>query len=357
MADDVPIALGVLDQSPIASGRSAADALAETLELAQLAERLGYVRYWLAEHHNTSGLAGSAPEVLIARVASATERIRVGSGGVMLSHYSPLKVAESFRVLHALFPGRIDLGIGRAPGSDRRTAVALSMGMPLPIERFPEQLRDLAGFLNDALPEGHPDQGIRAMPRGPGAPEIWLLGSSGQSAAYAAHFGFAFSFAHFINPEDGVAVMEGFRRYFRPSEYEAEPRGSVAVRVICADTEAEAQHHASSYALMRLRMERGQLGPVPSVEEALAYPYSPLERERLGELTGRAIVGTPEVVKPRLEQMAADYGVRELVIVTVCHDAAARRRSYELLAEAFGLGSGQGLGVGSGEQRAACPAQ
>ncbi len=356
MAEDGPIALSVLDQSPIASGRSAADALAETLELARLAERLGYARYWLAEHHNTGGLAGTAPEVLIARVASVTERIRVGSGGVMLSHYSPLKVAEAFRVLHTLFPGRIDLGVGRAPGSDRRTALALSTGMPMPLERFPEQLRDLAGFLTDGLPEGHPDRGIRAMPQGPGAPEIWLLGSSAQSAAYAAHFGFAFSFAHFINPDDGIQVMEGYRRYFRPSGCEAEPRGSVAVRVMCADTDEEARLHASSFALMRLRMERGQIGPVPSVEEAQAYPYSPLERERLAEIVGRAVVGDPLSVKARLEQMAADFGVRELVIVTVCHDAAARRRSYELLAEAFrsrelgvGVRGGAPVGGHSGE--------
>src|SRR5919199_1251221 len=198
-AEGPAIALSVLDQSPVGSGRTARDAFAETLELAQLAERLGYRRYWLAEHHNTGALAGSAPEVMITRVASVTSRIRVGSSGVMLSHYSPLKVAETFRVLETLFPGRIDLGLGRAPGSDSRTAFALAQGQPRQIERFPEQLTELAAFLHDALPEGHPYHGVRAMPEAPGVPEIWLLGSSGQSAAYAAALGFAFSFAHFIN--------------------------------------------------------------------------------------------------------------------------------------------------------------
>src|SRR4051812_613314 len=255
------IALSVLDQSPIGSGRSASDALAETVALAQLADRLGYRRYWLAEHHNTLSLAGSAPEVLISRVASATSRIRVGSGGVMLSHYSALKVAETFRVLHALFPGRIDLGIGRAPGSDRRTAYALAQGQPLPIERFPEQLRDLADFLYDTLPEEHPFQGVHATPQAPGTPEIWLLGSSGQSAAYAAHFGFAFSFAHFINPYGSAQVLAAYRQAFRPSPALAAPRGSLAVRVLCAESDAEAQRLSASFALMRLRMERGERGP------------------------------------------------------------------------------------------------
>src|SRR5688500_2504158 len=205
--------LSVLDQSPISAGRTARDAFDETVALAQLAERCGYTRYWLAEHHNTTALAGSAPEVMIARVAGATERLRVGSGGVMLQHYSPLKVAETFRVLSTLFPGRIDLGIGRAPGSDQRAAVALAQGQPTPIERFPEQLQDLAAFLHDDVPADHPFRGVRATPEPPpapegegraDAPEIWLLGSSDQSAAYAARFGFAFSYAHFINPHGKI---------------------------------------------------------------------------------------------------------------------------------------------------------
>jgi len=332
------IALSVLDQSPIPSGATPAEAIQQTIALAQLAERLGYRRYWLAEHHNTGSLAGSTPEILVARVAAATAAIRVGSGGVMLSHYSPLKVAENFRMLHALFPGRIDLGIGRAPGSDGRTAVALARGAPASIERFPEQLQELAGFLHDALPPDHPYAGVHATPLGPGAPEMWLLGSSDQSAAYAAHYGYAFSFAHFINPQDAAAVLAGYRDWFRPAFELKEPRASVAVRVLCAETNAEAQRLAASFALMRLRMERGELGPVPSVEEALAYPYSDWERSRLAAISGRAVVGDQATVKAALERLAAEYRVDEIVVVTIVHDPRARQRSYELLAAAFGLG-------------------
>jgi luciferase family oxidoreductase group 1 len=348
--DDAVITLSVLDQSPVGAGRTARDALEETVQLAQLAERLGYRRYWLAEHHNTLSLAGSAPEVLIARVASVTERIRVGSGGVMLSHYSPLKVAETFRVLHALFPGRIDLGIGRAPGSDQRTAMALSQGQPMPIERFPEQLRDLEAFLADRLPDDHPYRGVRALPAPPSGvdgPELWLLGSSGQSAAYAAYFGFAFSFAHFINPHDGEAVLDGYRDAFRPSPARGAPRASLAVRALCAETDDEARRLASSFLLGRLRMERGERSPLPAVEEALAYPYTPMERQRLQAILDGMVVGSPERAKAELQQLAVAHGVDELVLVTICHDPLARQRSYELLAGAFELTRTTGMLRGS----------
>jgi luciferase family oxidoreductase group 1 len=336
--DDSPrLALSVLDQSPIGSGRTSQDALQETLDLARLAERLGYTRYWVAEHHNSGSLAGSAPEILITRIASVTSSIRVGSGGVMLSHYSPLKVAETFRVLHTLFPGRIDLGLGRAPGSDGVTAYALAQGRPMPIERFPEQLRDLDAYLHDAVPADHPFPGVRALPQGSGAPEIWLLGSSGQSAAYAAYFGFAFSFAHFINQVGSTEVLAGYRAAFRPSARLAAPRASLAVRVLCADTEEEALRLNSSFALSRLRMGRNHRGPVPTVEEALAYPYTEAERAEIAQITRRAVVGDPVQVKARLEQMAAEHEANELVMVTICHDPMARQRSYELLAEAFAL--------------------
>lgn len=333
----LPIALSVLDQSPISSGRTARDAIEETLALAQHAERLGYRRYWLAEHHNTSGLAGSAPEILIARVASLTSQIRVGSGGVMLSHYSPLKVAETFRVLHALFPGRIDLGIGRAPGSDGRTAVALAQGNPRSIERFPDQLDELVSFLSDSVPDSHPYHGVHAMPLGPGAPEIWLLGSSGQSAAYAARFGFAFSFAHFINAFGSTDVLDEYRLAFQPSPALALPRASLAVRVLCAETDLDAWRLSASFGLARLRMERGERGPVPSLKEALAYPYTEDEKTRVEKIMSGVMVGSPETVKMRLERMAAANSVDELVVVTICHDPTARLRSYELLAETFGL--------------------
>ena len=336
--------LSVLDQSPISAGRTARDAFDETVALARLAERLGYTRYWLAEHHNTTALAGSAPEVLIARVAGATETLRVGSGGVMLQHYSPLKVAETFRVLATLFPGRIDLGIGRSPGSDQRAAIALAQGHPMPIERFPDQLRDLASFLHDDVPADHPFRGVRALPEPPAAseqqakpdaPEIWLLGSSDQSAAYAARLGFAFSFAHFINPHGSLAVLHEYRDSFSPSPYLPEPRASLAVRVICAETDEEAQRLSSSFALARLHFHRGRLIPLPTVEEALAYPYDEVERAQMEQVMSGVFIGSPESLKPRLEQMALAHGVDELVVITLIHGAAERRRSYELLAEAL----------------------
>jgi luciferase family oxidoreductase group 1 len=334
---DSAVALSVLDQSPIPSGSTAVDALQHTIELAQLVDRLGYRRYWLAEHHNTSSLAGSAPEILIARVAAATSTIRVGSGGVMLAHYSPLKVAENFRLLQALFPGRIDLGIGRAPGSDGRTAFALAQGRPTSIDLFPEQLRDLAAFLYDALPDEHPYQGVRAMPQAPGTPDIWLLGSSDVSAVYAGYFGFAFSFAHFIHAQGSRQAMDEYRRRFQPRFGLEAPRASLAVRVLCADTDDEAQRLAASFALMRLRMEKGQRGPVPSLEEAEAYPYTAEERARIPGILANGVVGAPEQAKVQLEQLASEHGVDELVLVTICHAPRARRRSYELLAEVFGL--------------------
>jgi luciferase family oxidoreductase group 1 len=330
--------LGILDQSPIVAGGTPAQAIAETLALARHADRLGYTRYWLAEHHSSTGLAGPAPEIMIARVAAETRRIRVGSGGVMLSHYSALKVAETFRVLETLSPGRIDLGIGRAPGSDQWTARALQHGPgALGIEHFPSQIGLLMGFLADDLPADHPFASIHAMPTGATVPEVWLLGSSDESAAYAAHFGCAFSFAHFINGEGGIAAMAAYRSDFQPSPRLAAPLGSVGVFVLCAETEEEARVVASSRDLSRLRRERGILGPVPSVAEALAYRYSDRELAWLDYHRRRQLVGTPAQVKQGLIALAAEYGVAELVILSICHEFAKRVRSYELLAAAFEL--------------------
>lgn len=330
--------LGVLDQSPVRSGGSPADAVRETLALAEAADALGYHRYWLAEHHSTAGLAGSCPEVLIGQVAARTRRLRVGSGGVMLSHYSPLKVAECFRMLETLFPGRIDLGIGRAPGSDQRTARALALGPGAAgLEHFPAQVADVLGFLHGALPAGHPFAGVEAMPAGPTAPEVWLLGSSDESAAIAARLGTAFAFAHFINADGGEEVARAYRRDFRPSPWLGAPRTGVAVFAVCADTEEQAERLALSRDLFVVRLYTGRPGPYPSVEEALRHPYS--DRERLIALHARqrTVAGMPEQVKARLLSLGAAYGADELVIVTITHDPAARLRSYALLAEAFGL--------------------
>ncbi len=330
--------LSVLDQSPIRSGGTPAQAIAETVRLAEACERLGYHRYWLAEHHASEGLAGTAPEVLIARVAAATKAMRIGSGGVMLAHYSPLKVAETFRMLEALYPGRIDLGIGRAPGSDYRTSVALQAGpQPFAIEQFPNQVQDLLGYVSNTLPEGHPFAGVAAQPRGDTVPDPWLLGSSDASASIAAYFGTSFSFAHFITDDGGPQIMQAYREHFRPSRWRAEPEGSIGVFVICAATEDEANRLALSRDLSRLRLEQGRLGPVPSVEEAEAYAYTEGERARIAANRRRLVIGTPEQAKARLLEYGALYGVDEFVVVTICHDFAARLRSYELLAEAFAL--------------------
>src|SRR5439155_1307504 len=298
------LSLGVLDQSPVRSGGNVADALHETLDLAELCDRLGYRRYWLAEHHSTKGLAGSSPEVLVGQVAARTSRLRVGSGGVMLQHYSWLKVAESFRVLETLFPGRIDLGVGRAPGSDGLTAQALrDDGTP---ERFPQQVADLLGFLHGALPEGHPFAKVVAMPTGPTAPEVWLLGSSDQSAAIAAHFGAYFSFAHFINADGGAEVTRAYRRQFRASLWCTAPRSSAAVFVVCADTDAEAQRVAKSRELFIVRLYTGMS------DRQSRHPRS----QRIGDGTaegrrrGAADPGGPVVAETDARQLDNRYGLR-----------------------------------------------
>ena len=330
--------LSVLDQSPIRSAGTAADAIQETLQLAEIVDRLGYHRYWLAEHHSSAALAGSSPEILIGQVAIRAPHLRVGSGGVMLSHYSALKVAENFRMLETLFPGRIDLGIGRAPGSDQRTARALRQGQSLlGIEQFPQQISDLIGFLNDRLGPGHPFSGVHAMPVGPTVPEVWLLGSSDASAIYAAQFGAAFSFAHFISTEGGAETMRAYREAFQPSSALPTPRSNVAVFALCADTEAEAVRLAKSRDLFLLRLYTGRFGPYPSVDEAEAYPYTDRDLAIIQHTRPRTIAGTPERVRERLLALGVEYGTDELMIVTMTHDFKARVRSYELLAEAFEL--------------------
>ncbi len=338
------LTLSVLDQSPIRSGRTPTDAVHETLQLAQAADRLGYRRYWLAEHHSSEGLAGSAPEIMIGQVAARTERIRVGSGGVMLSHYSSLKVAENFRVLETLFPGRIDLGIGRAPGSDQRTARALAHGPgALGIEHFPSQIRDVMAWLRDQVEPGHAFAGVRAMPVGPTAPEVWLLGSSAESASYAAHFGTAFSFAQFITSHGGDEITRMYRGYFRPSEWLTEPQVSVGVFVICADTEEEARRLARSRELSLARRYTGKSGPFPTVAEAEAHLWTTYELAVVEQARDRTFVGAPEQIRAQLEALAATYEADELVVVTITEDERSRLRSYELLAEVFDLPGRQPL--------------
>lgn len=332
--------LSVLDQSPMPEGASASEVLANTVELAQLAERLGFRRYWLAEHHGTGGLAGSAPEILITHVAANTSTIRVGSGGVMLSHYSPLKVAEQFHLLEALHPGRIDLGLGRAPGGEPLTSIALQRNRDHPAgDDFVEQLAELIAWLGGNFPAEHPFARLAATPLPAGNPPIWLLSSSGYSAAVAGHYGTGLCFAHFISDEGGPAAVDEYRRRFAERWPGEQPQASVAVGVICAETDEEADELAASADLWRLRSRRyGERGPVPSSATARSFDYSPSDRSFIEQSRRKLIVGSPAVVHDRLEELAAAYGVEEVVVVTVVHDHEARLRSYGLLAEAFGLG-------------------
>ncbi|MEN0074413.1 MAG: LLM class flavin-dependent oxidoreductase [Paracraurococcus sp.] len=333
--------LGILDQSTIASGRGADEAIRETLAMAQLADRLGYARYWLAEHHNSGAHAGAAPEMLVAAIAATTRRIRVGTAGVMLPHYAALKVAEQFKVAEAIAPGRIDLGLGRAPGSDGRTAFALNPQAREAAERFPNQVMDLLGWLGDGLPEGHPFREVVANPQVPTRPEVWILGSSDYGAQVAAYFGLPYCFAHFIGEQGSEQVMALYREGFRPHPDQpgrlVAPHAALGVFALTAGTEAEAARLYKSRELWRLFRDQGRFPPLPSVEEAEAYPFSTAERAHLDRLRPRAIVGAPEQVKARLEALAAAHGAAEIAVLTPCHDPEARRQSYRLLAEAFGL--------------------
>jgi luciferase family oxidoreductase group 1 len=320
--------LSVLDQSPISEGSTGVDALRNTLDLARLADALGYHRYWLAEHHGGPMLAGPSPEVLIGPLAAATERIRVGSGGVMLPHYSPFKVAESFSLLSGLFPGRVDLALGRASGTDPLTAYALQRDRRHPApDDFLQQLFELLGHLDDSLPSDHPFAHLpKHLPGRPENPEVWLLGSSPQSGIWAAELGLPYAFADFINPR-GAEIARQYR--------EANPSGRVAVGVwaLAAESDEEAQRLASSSRMTLRLLRRGELIPVPPPEKALRF----LEQDQGGArgTNRRGIVGTPTDVRTRIEEVAAEYGADEVIVLTITHDHGARRRSYELIAEAF----------------------
>lgn len=332
--------LSILDQSPIRRGGTAVQAIRETLELAQLADRLGYSRYWLSEHHASGGLASATPEILIGEIASRTRRIRVGSGGVMLTHYAPLKVAETFRMLEALHPGRIDLGVGRAPGSDTRTARALAHGPgQLPLEAYPEQLEDLWGFLADGLPSHHPFAGITAIPQVETMPELWVLGSSDAGAVYAAELGWSFCYAHFINPLNGAEAMRVYRERFVPGPVLESPHAALAVSATVADSKEQAECLSWSRWAWRIAGQRGGAAGIPTPEEAMAFPFTPAERDYLEYTRSQAVFGTAPEVRKRLLAMAAEYRADELVVVTITYDFEARKRSYELLAEAFELTS------------------
>jgi luciferase family oxidoreductase group 1 len=331
------IRLSVLDQSPIAEGSTGAQALHNTIDLAKLTERLGYHRYWVSEHHGTGMLAGPAPEVLISGIASATSTIRVGSGGVMLPHYSPLKVAETFSVLSGLYGDRIDLGIGRAPGTDPQTSFALQRDRRYQaVDDFPEQLAELTAYLHATFPEGHPLARLAGtLPGRPFGPRLWLLGSSPQSAIWAGELGLPYSFADFINPA-GAEIAALYRERFVPSAELAEPELAIAVSTICAETDEEAERLASSARMAFALLRRGRPAAIPSVETAVEF-LSQIVPSELTMHPRRLVVGTPERVRAGLEAAAEEYGASEVAVVTIVYDHAARRRSYELIASAFGL--------------------
>ena len=329
----------VLDQSPIPEGLTGVDALRNTLELARLAERLGYHRYWVAEHHGGPMLAGAAPEVLIGPIASATSAIRVGSGGVMLPHYSPFKVAEAFSLLAGLFPGRIDLAVGRAAGTDPLTTFALQRDRrQASPDDFPSQLAELLAYLEDDMPADHPFARLATtLPGRPEVPERWLLGSSAQSAIWAAEIGLAYAFADFIYP-DGAALAADYRARHAAEHRDRASRTAVAVWAICADTDEQAQYLASSSRMSMRLLRQGQLIPVPPPEKALEYLRAIGQPTESGFTEGRrGIIGSPSTVSAKLLEVADAYGAEEVIVVTITHDHEARKRSYELIAEAVGL--------------------
>jgi luciferase family oxidoreductase group 1 len=348
-----PIRLSVLDQSPVPAGSAPSQALANSLDLAQHVDRLGYTRLWYSEHHAMDLLACTAPEILIARAAGATERIRVGSGGIMLPHYSPLKVAEVFRTLHAMFPGRIDLGIGRAPGGGQLEAYALRRNRQgAQTDDFPQQLAELRAFLHpERFPADHPFRGIRVAPTAPGAPDVWLLGSSMWSAVTAAKEGLPYAFAHFFSPIATRQAIEFYQRNFEASPDRAKPEATLAIGVICAPTEEEATLLSASVRLLQRRIRMDDRRPVASPEDALreltAVPTAPnpllaftagsLDAPEEGEWP-RYLVGTPEQVATQLHALANDLHLDEVIVNTITHSHEARLRSYSLLAEAMQIG-------------------
>ncbi|MEQ1729549.1 MAG: LLM class flavin-dependent oxidoreductase [Vicinamibacterales bacterium] len=331
------LALSVLDQSPVSDGMTAGQALRNSIDLARAVDHLGYARYWVAEHHGTAMLACMSPEALIGPIGLATTRIRVGSGGVMLPHYSPLKVAETFRMLAALCPDRIDLGLGRAPGSDPLTAWALQRDKrQAGPDDFPEQLAELLAYIRDGLPPAHRLAKVAALPAPPERPIPWLLGSSPQSGVWAAELGLPYAFADFIAP-GGAAIARRYIDSFVPSSNLAQAKVVVAVWALCAETDEEAVRLASSSRMAFAHFLNGNPIQVPPVDESLAFlDANPHLLDGIIQRR-RAIVGNPRLVREQLEQVAADYGADEVMVVTITYDHAARVRSYALLAEAFGL--------------------
>jgi luciferase family oxidoreductase group 1 len=330
------IPLSVLDLSPVSAGATAAQALRNSLDLARLADGLGYTRYWVAEHHNLPSIASSAPEIMIGQIAAVTKNMRIGSGGVMLPNHAPLMVAERFKVLEALFPGRIDLGLGRAPGTDPATSYMLRRRQGINEEDdFLERFQELMLLETRGFPEGHPFHKVWAMPADVTLPPIYLLGSSDYSAQLAGQIGAAFSFAHHFATFDAVEAMKLYRDNFRPSAAHKEPYAILATHVVCADSDAEAERLATTVELNFVRRAKGEYLPLASPEDAAKYDYTPVDRARIAQNRSRLTVGSPATVKARLAPLMAATQANELMVTTMVFDHAARKHSYELLAQAF----------------------
>lgn len=329
-----PVPLSILDLSPVGTRNTAAEALQTTAELARSAEEWGYHRFWVAEHHGMPGIASSAPAVVIAHLAAHTTRLRLGSGGVMLPNHSPLVVAEQFGTLQALHPGRIDLGIGRAPGTDQATARALRRTRSVSADDFPQQLGELIGFLDDSFPLDHPYAAIQSVPRGQ-RPPIWLLGSSGFSAQLAGELGFPFAFAHHFSAQNTLPALELYRQSFRPSELLDEPYALIGVQTIVADTDEEALELARPIALGMLKLRKGMPGKQPTPQEAREYPYTELDLSFMESWLADAVYGSPETVREQLDELQERTGVQELMLTAQIPQREAKLHSFELVAKAY----------------------
>jgi len=330
--------LSVLDLSPVTTGNTGPQALRNSLDLARHVDRLGFTRYWVAEHHNMPNIASTVPDIMIGQIAAVTEHLRVGSGGVMLPNHAPLQVAERYKMLEALFPGRIDLGLGRAPGTDPVTSYALRRRQDDPAgDDFLDRFQELLAFDQRLFPESHPFRKVNAMPADVPLPPLFLLGSSGYSAQLAAHIGAGFSFAHHFSDFDPVGPMMTYREQFKPSATRDKPLAILAVHAVCADTDADAERLASSVDLNFALRRQGHYQAIPSPDEAAAHSYSPTDRALIGQNRARLIVGSKASVMAHLEPIIKATQADEVMVTTMIYDHEARKHSYALLAEAFGL--------------------
>jgi luciferase family oxidoreductase group 1 len=333
--------LSILDLSPVTTATPPSQALHNSLDLARHADALGYTRYWVAEHHNLSNIASSAPDIMIGQIAAITSRMRVGSGGVMLPNHAPLTVMERFKVLEALFPGRVDLGLGRAPGTDQITSVALRRRQDIrDDDDFLERLQEMLLIESKGFPDSHPFSRVRAMPSDTALPPLFLLGSSDYSAKLAASIGAGFSFAHHFASHDAADAMQTYRANFRPSARLPKPYAILAVAAVCAESESDAERIAATADLNIVRRAKGDYLPLESPDAALAHPYTPIDRDRIAQNRERLFVGTPETVTARLMSLATASAADEIMVTGMIFDHAARKNSYALLAKAFGLQAG-----------------